>query len=132
MRHYKKIIRLCLIALVGFGFTLVGLGCQGETKGRPEPVVTKKIVTVAGTQSMDPAKTNAATNNAQPSASAALPKQAEKPVRLPYDPAGKLDPFRPVFKEEPQLKADLNQKPKMPELMISQAFGQEIPASHFK
>ena len=36
-------------------------------------------------------------------------------ARLPYDPAGKLDPFKPLFREEPKPTEDKVAKPKKPE-----------------
>lgn len=36
-------------------------------------------------------------------------------ARLPYNPAGKMDPFQPLFKEEPKPQEQKAAKPKTPE-----------------
>jgi type IV pilus assembly protein PilP len=116
MKNLKRITELFLIALIGFGLAFASLGCKGETRNKKEPVVTKKIAS----QTKAPAKKAAlpsakAGKNAAPTGQTAAPTAAVKQARLPYDPTGKLDPFRPLFKEEPKPKAATAQKPKKPE-----------------
>ena len=115
MKKNKNIIRLSLMALIGVGLTLPNFGCQGDAKGKPEPVVTKKIVSPAGPKRKVPAAKGAPAAKATPDAQAPPEQQSSKLARLPYDPTGKINPFAPLFKEEPKPKADISQKPKKPE-----------------
>lgn len=115
MKKNKKIMRLSLMALIGVGLTLPNFGCQGEAKGKPEPVVTKKIVSTAGPKTHVPAAKGPLATKAKPAAQVPPEQEPSKLARLPYDPTGKINPFTPLFKEEPKPKADKSQKPKKPE-----------------
>jgi type IV pilus assembly protein PilP len=117
MKNLKRITELFLIALIGFGLAFASLGCKGETRNKKEPVVTKKIASTTKVPAKKAARPSAeATKTAATANAAAAPAAAVKQARLPYDPTGKLDPFRPLFKEEPKPKAATTaQKPKKPE-----------------
>lgn len=115
MKKEKNIMRLSYIALIGVGLTFLNFGCQGEAKGKPEPIVTKKIVSTIGPETRGPSAKAPLATKAKPAEKVAPEKQPAKLARLPYDPTGKLDPFTPLFKEEAKPKADKSQKPKKPE-----------------
>jgi type IV pilus assembly protein PilP len=118
MKNPKKIAQLSLIALVGFGLVFSSLGCKDDTRGKKEPVVTKKIASKPKASSKKAAVAAAKTGPAGKTAPAAKSSPAADPaqqVRLPYDPTGKLDPFKPLFKEEPKPKISAAARPKKPE-----------------
>ena len=118
MKKYKTIAWLGLVALLGFGLTLSVWGCKSDTKAPAEPVVTKKIAPAP----KPPSSTRPATvkKGSRPPASpkpAAVPEPVAetKMARLPYNPTGKMDPFQPLFKEEPKPQEQKATKPKTPE-----------------
>jgi hypothetical protein len=43
MKKIKKIGQFSLVACMGLGLIFAGIGCKGDTQGKKEPVVTKKI-----------------------------------------------------------------------------------------
>ncbi len=115
MKKIKKIIRPELTVLLWVCLTLTHFGCQGDAPERPEPVVTKKIVSTGGANHQRPASKDPVPKKAKNSEQSPSATPSYKMSRLPYDPAGKLDPFQPLFREEAQPKADKSQKPKKPE-----------------
>lgn len=115
MKKFKKIARLCLIAILGFGLTLPGLGCKGDSKGKMEPVVTKKIASKPQTKVKKPVKMAAKSKTANKLDKAPKQPKSAKSTRLPFNPTGKLDPFKPLFKEDPKPKVDQAARPKQPE-----------------
>jgi type IV pilus assembly protein PilP len=115
MKVMNHIVRLSLIVALGFSLTLASFGCQGDNVGKPDPIVTKKIA--APPASLP--KPAVAKKTPGAVASPAGPPPAVQPpykvARLPYDPTGKVDPFRPLFKEDPKPKKDQPQTAKKPE-----------------
>jgi type IV pilus assembly protein PilP len=113
MKIHTNKMGVGFIALLGFGLMLFLLGCEAESKGKNEPVVTKRITTTAKT-GKPPAK-----QGAKQAADPAGPSKADAPAvetaRLPYDPIGKVDPFQPLFKEEPKPKVDRKIQPQKPQ-----------------
>ncbi len=96
MKKHKNKLGLGFIALLGLGLMLLALGCKGESKGKNEPVVTKRITTSAKAQKQ-PAKPAAAKAKVPAGQTTEAPP-AVQTARLPFDPTGKIDPFRPLFK----------------------------------
>jgi type IV pilus assembly protein PilP len=113
MKKIKKIGQFSLVVCMGLGLIFAGLGCKGDTQGKKEPIVTKKIASKPQAPKVTPkgAQTNKKTTVVP---AQAVPESA-KLARLPYDPTGKLDPFKPLFKEDPKPKVDTARKPQQPE-----------------
>ena len=109
MKNMYNFLRLSLIAIIGMGLLFSSVGCKGDDQGKREPVATKKIA------SQPKAKKTAAKAKKAPPAAKAANQPAPQIARLPYDPTGRIDPFQPLFKEEPKPKADRAVKPKKPE-----------------
>ncbi|MBL0712928.1 MAG: pilus assembly protein PilP, partial [Desulfosarcina sp.] len=102
---------------LGFGLTVAGWGCKGDTKGKTEPVVTKKIASTskAKSKAAPPVQKDSARKDAAKSPDAQKASKPAHMARLPYNPVGKLDPFKPLFKEEPKPKEEKLARPKKPE-----------------
>ena len=118
MKKYQTIARLGLVAVLGLGLTITVWGCKGEAQGPGEPVITKKIAPApqkAKSQARPLAAQEARQPNSPESKTEAENVPSTKMARLPYDPAGKLDPFKPLFREEPKIEEDKVTKPKKPE-----------------
>lgn len=98
-------------------FALVLAGCEGKKSPTKDPVVTKQIGSTTKTipaqeKSAPSAQSAAATGSNQPVEVAAV----TVPKRAPYNPAGKVDPFAPLYKEETEKKPEnVVVKPKAPE-----------------
>lgn len=115
MKKNKKILQLSLMAILGVGLTFSSFGCQGDNQSKADPVVTKRIASPTGPKAKPPVAKGALapeTTAADKPAPQQVPSQF---ARLPYDPTGKLDPFKPLFQETPKPKASQAQKPKEPE-----------------
>ena len=89
-------------------------GCKGDSKSKPEPVVTKKIAAKPKVNKAPAAKPGGKAQAGSTDKPAVNPS-AQAAVRLPYDPTGKVDPFQPLFKEDPKPKADKKKAPAKPE-----------------
>ncbi len=109
MKNIHKFLRLSLIAIIGTGLIFSSVGCKGDDQGKSEPVVTKKIA------SKPKSKKTAAKAKKTPPVAKEAKLQAPQMAQLPYDAVGKIDPFQPLFKEEPKLKVSPAEKPKKPE-----------------
>ncbi len=109
MKNISKLLRLSLIALIGMGLIFSSVGCKGDNQGKREPVATKKIT------SQPKAKKTAAKTKKAPLVAKETKAQAPRTDRLPYDAVGKVDPFQPLFKEEPKPRENRAVKPKKPE-----------------
>lgn len=117
MKKYQTIARLSLVAILGFGLTITVWGCKGEAQGPAEPVVTKKIAPApkAQPQTRPPAAEGSLRPDSPKSTTGPESAPPTKMARLPYDPTGKMDPFKPLFREEPKPEKDKAAKPKAPE-----------------
>ncbi len=117
MKKYQTIARLGLVAILGFGLTIKVWGCKGEAQGPAEPVITKKIAPApkAPPQARPPAAKGTNSPNAPNPNTEAESAPPAKMARLPYDPTGKMDPFKPLFREEPKPEEEKVKKPKAPE-----------------
>ena len=101
------------MACIGFGLVFASIGCKGDTQGKKEPVVTKKIASRPQAPKATPKGTPA-----EKKATVVQTQVAPEPftqARLPFDPTGKLDPFKPLFKEDPKPKVNTVLKPQKPE-----------------
>ena len=118
MKKYQTIARLGLVAVLGFGLTITVWGCKGEAQSPGEPVITKKIAP-APKKAKPPARPSAAKGTPRPNSPEAKTGADNAPpakmARLPFDPTGKLDPFKPLFREEPKPEENKVAKPKKPE-----------------
>jgi type IV pilus assembly protein PilP len=122
MMNRASLIRWFIVVTLSL-LMLNWAGCDSGSGTQKEPVVTKRIGAESGTQKATPAP--AAAPAAAPAKQAVAPSQlaaATTPsmvqrVRPPYNPVGKIDPFQPLFREEPKIpevaKAEI--KPKKPE-----------------
>jgi len=101
--------------------TLNWTGCDSGQAPQKEPVVTKRI----GSESAPPPPQAAATTTPEkaPAPVAVVPPaEPTQRVRPPYNPVGKIDPFQPLFREEPKIpevaqsevKAKKPEKPRTP------------------
>jgi type IV pilus assembly protein PilP len=113
--------RIATVVLIGVVLCLGGCDGQKGNKAGKEPVVTKQI---AKTEKKTPASEQKDTAAAGPQKADAKPVQvaeaesitAPEPKRMPYNPAGKLDPFAPLYKEEQEKEAKkVVARPKGPE-----------------
>ena len=113
MKRDNHKIGFSLLALMGLSLLLLSFGCKAENKGPNEPVVTKRITTSTSAKksSAKPEVKKASAPTGQPTSA----PPAMETARLPYDPTGKVDPFRPLFKEESKPKVDKKTAPKRPE-----------------
>lgn len=106
------VIGLSLVFVLGLS------GCDNQKRSATqEPVVTKQIGTSSKTIAKD--QTRAPSTATKANVTAETPPEesaAQPPVRMPYNPVGKVDPFAPLFKEEVEKKPEaVVVKPKAPE-----------------
>ena len=109
--RFMMVLGLSLILAPGLG------GCENQKRSAKEPVVTKQIGASKTAMATDQAK--APSETAQSEAAVAGPSEAtvaQRPARMPYNPVGKVDPFAPLYKEEPEKQPEtVAAKPKVPE-----------------
>ncbi|MDJ0801506.1 MAG: pilus assembly protein PilP [Desulfobacterales bacterium] len=114
MKKHENKIGSGLIVLLGLCLLLLPLGCSAEKEDQREPVVTKRITAKIPAQKVaaKPSPKEPVAPTKQPSAQ---PDGVET-ARLPYDPTGKINPFMPLYQEEPEPpKAEKKRAPKKPE-----------------
>lgn len=115
MMNRTRSIR-CFLLVALSAMLLNWAGCDSGRAPNKEPVVTKRI----GAESAPPATQTPATKAAEkgPTPVAVAPTvEPVQRVRPPYNPVGKIDPFQPLFREEPKIPeaAQAEVKPKKPE-----------------
>lgn len=103
------------MATLGCGIMLSSIGCQNGTASQTDPVVTKKIASLPPSLAQPPAANATLSEDSAPTAKTPPAESPYQVGRLPYDPSGKLDPFKPLFKEDPKPKKDLPSGDKKPE-----------------
>ena len=113
--------RIAMVLLIGLVLGLGGCDGQKGSKAKNEPVVTKQIAQTAkkapATQQKNAAVPGKKGVEAEPAQTAEATSVAvTTPKRMPYNPAGKVDPFAPLYKEEKEKEAQkVVAKPKGPE-----------------
>jgi type IV pilus assembly protein PilP len=103
---------LSLILALGLG------GCEKQSQPGKEPVVTKQIGASTQAKSPAPGKNPPEAGQAADPVETTSPETAlaQSPARMPYNPIGKVDPFQPLYQEEPEVKVEKAvDKPKVPE-----------------
>ena len=105
-------IAIILTACISLGF----LGCDGKKEQAKEPVVTKQIASSAKTDK----KANKSIKTEVPSTpadakSSSMVADDLVSKRPPYNPIGKIDPFAPLYKDEPKTPETVVVKAKEPE-----------------
>lgn len=102
---------LILMLAMGLG------GCENQKRPVKEPVVTKQIAASSKVIGNDQTGTTLVARKADTSPQAVTETASTpKPVRMPYNPIGKVDPFAPLYKDETENKPQaVVAKPKAPE-----------------
>lgn len=110
---------LCLFVAM---FSIGVVSCGEEAPPPPQPAVQKKITGQRPAPQKQPApdqavKAEPATSDVDPKAAPAEETaselvEASLKIASTYDPAGRFDPFEPLFKEEPEAPAVVAKKSK--------------------
>ena len=107
--------KIAMILMVTLALSLSG--CEDQKGSTKEPVVTKQIGS-SSSQVMEQKSSDVA-DKGKPMAAAPVAGQvaveSTGSKRMPYNPIGKIDPFAPLYKDEPKTPETVVVKAKEPE-----------------